>query len=407
MRKRNWLYGVSAALLLVTACALESKEEASAVADQSLVQNGVTATIKADNDWGSGYCATVTLVNSGPASVSSWSIGINTNGSPISSLWNGTTTTSGSTVTVTPVGYNASISSKGTSSFGFCANGSGRADLTSMTVTGGTNTGVGGATATGGTTNKGGNSSTGGTKATGGTSSTGGTKATGGTSSTGTAVVKCSGPALTGGTQHYSSNGSGTIGNYTWTIWSSGSGGSITPYGVGAAFKATWNNSGDFLARVGLQWNETKTYDQYGTIAADYAYTKSGTAGGYSFIGIYGWSNNPLVEYYIVEDWFGSGPPTGGGTLKGTFTVDGGTYKVYTHHQVNQPSIHGTMTFPQFFSVRQTPRQCGHISISEHFKQWASYGMTLGKMYEAKILVEAGGGAGSIDFTTASVTSTQ
>jgi hypothetical protein len=421
MRKRNWLYGFSAALLLVSACALESKEEeASAVADQSLVQDKVTATIKTDNDWGSGYCATVTLVNGGTAQASSWSIGINTNGSTISSLWNGVTTTSGNTVTVTPVRYNASISPNGTSSFGFCANGSGRAVLASMTVTGGTNSGVGGATATGGTTNKGGNSSTGGTKATGGTSSTGGSKATGGTSSTGgtkatggtsstggSTGVKCSGPALTGGTQHCSSNASGPLGNYTWTIWSSGNGGCITTYGTGAAFKATWNNSGDFLSRVGLQWNETKTYDQYGTIAADFAYTKSGTAGGYSFIGIYGWSNNPLVEYYIVEDWFGSGPPTGGGTLKGTFTVDGGTYKVYTHTQVNQPSIHGTMTFPQFFSVRQTPRQCGHISISEHFKQWASYGMTLGKMYEAKILVEAGGGTGSIDFTTASVTSTQ
>ena len=69
-----------------------------------------------------------------------------------------------------------------------------------------------------------------------------------------------------------------------------------------------------------------------------------------------------------------------------------------------QPSIHGTTTFPQFFSVRQAARQCGHISITEHFKEWASSGMTLGKMYEAKILVEAGGGSGSIDFTSATVT---
>jgi hypothetical protein len=30
--------------------------------------------------------------------------------------------------------------------------------------------------------------------------------------------------------------------------------------------------------------------------------------------------------------------------------------------------------------------------------------MTLGKMYEAKVLVEVGGGSGSIDFTTATVT---
>jgi hypothetical protein len=30
--------------------------------------------------------------------------------------------------------------------------------------------------------------------------------------------------------------------------------------------------------------------------------------------------------------------------------------------------------------------------------------MALGKMYEAKVLVEVGGGSGSIDFTTANVT---
>ena len=207
------------------------------------------------------------------------------------------------------------------------------------------------------------------------------------------------GPALTAGTQHCSSSAQGTVGSFGWSIWSSGSGGCITPYGNTSAFKATWNNAGDFLAREGFQWDETKTYDQYGTISADYAYTKTGDAGGYSYIGIYGWSNNSLVEFYIVDDWFGSSPYTGGATLKGTLTVDDGTYNIYTHTQTNQPSIHGTATFPQYFSIRQTARQCGHISISEHFKKWASLGMTLGKMYEAKLLVEAGGGSGSIDYS--------
>lgn len=158
---------------------------------------------------------------------------------------------------------------------------------------------------------------------------------------------------------------------------------------------------------MGFQWDETKTYDQYGTISADYAYTKTGDSGGvYSYLGIYGWSNNPLIEFYIVDDWFGSGPPNitwGDGVLKGTFTVDDGTYKIFTHTQVSQPSIHGTQTFVQFFSVRQTARQCGHISVSEHFKKWADLGMTLGNMYEAKLLVEVGGGIGSIDYITATM----
>jgi endo-1,4-beta-xylanase len=179
----------------------------------------------------------------------------------------------------------------------------------------------------------------------------------------------------------------------------------MTVFGVDATFNANWSNVGDFLARVGLGWNSSQTYTQIGTISADFAYTRTGTAGGFSYIGIYGWSENPLHEYYIVEDWFGSGIPTGGGAKVGTFTADGATYNVYTHTQTNQPAITGgNATFVQFFSVRQTARQCGHISISQHFAEWASLGLTLGNMEEARILVEVGGGNGTIDFTKATVT---
>jgi hypothetical protein len=180
----------------------------------------------------------------------------------------------------------------------------------------------------------------------------------------------------------------------------------MTVFGVDATYKATWSSVGDFLARVGLGFDETKTPSQIGTIAATFAETKSGTAG-YSFIGIYGWSVNPLHEYYIVEDWFGSRPSAGslgGATLVGTIMVDGGAYDVFTHTQVNQPSIMGTATFVQFISVRQTARQCGTISVSEHFSQWAGMNMQLGNLEEARVLVEAGNSTGNIDFTTATVT---
>jgi len=261
---------------------------------------------------------------------------------------------------------------------------------------------MGGATGSGGSISSGGASGRGGSTGLGGQTGGSTTVGTGtGGSTTGACTV---GSPLSGGTQHCSSNATGNVGSFSYSIWSSGSGGCITPYGVGAAYKATWNNAGDFLAGCGFQWNETQTYDQYGTISADYAYTKTGTAGGYSYIGIYGWSNNPLIEFYVVDDWFGTSPPTGGGSLKGTFTVDGGTYKVYTHQQVNQPSIHGTTTFMQYFSVRQAARQCGHISLTDHFKEWASLGLNLGKMASARLLTEAGGGSGSVDYSSATLT---
>jgi hypothetical protein len=212
------------------------------------------------------------------------------------------------------------------------------------------------------------------------------------------------GTAWSGGTT-YSSNSVGSAGNgYSYQIWSNGVGtGSMTVAGVDAKFSATWSNPGDFLARIGLTWDATKTYGQLGTISSDFVETKTGSGIGYNFIGIYGWSESPLHEYYIVEDWFGARPVPG--TKVATITVDGGAYDVLTHTQTNQPDVFGTLsTFDQFYSVRQTPRSCGHISISQHFAEWANLGLQLGKMEEAKILVEVGnGGTGTITFTTATV----
>ncbi len=320
----------------------------------------------------------------------------------------GGTKAAGGAVTggTTTGGTNATAGSKGTGGAATGGtNATGGVKATGGTAPGGTSA-TGGTTASGGTA-PGGMSAAGGTEATGG-AATGGTKATGGTGATGgsTSSANCSGAPLTGGTT-YTSNSYGNVGNgYVYQYWSSGIGSAtMTVFGVGAAFSASWNNVGDFLARVGLAWNSTQTYTQLGTVSADYAYTKTGNAGTFSFIGIYGWSVNPMHEYYIVDDWFGSGPPTGGGTLVGSLVVDGGTYDVYQHTQVNQPDVTGSSsTFVQFFSIRQTPRQCGHISISQHYAKWASLGLTLGNMVEAKLLVEVGGGTGSINFTAATVT---
>ena len=164
----------------------------------------------------------------------------------------------------------------------------------------------------------------------------------------------------------------------------------------------------DFLARVGLSFDQTKTPAQIGTLSADFAETKTGS-NGLVYVGIYGWTVDPLREYYILDDW-GAIMPAGtasDGTPRdhvGTITVDGGTYEVWKKTRTNKPAITGdNKTFDQYFSIRQTARQCGHISISEHFTQWNNLGLPLGKLYEAKILVEAQDTTGTVDFTKATV----
>ena len=270
---------------------------------------------------------------------------------------------------------------------------------------GGSSGGAGGAGGRGGSGGAGGRGGSGGAGGPGGGGGRGGSGGGGTSGGGGGTTASCpAGTPWTGGTT-YSSNSVGSAGNgYSYQIWSNGVGTvSMTVAGVDAKFSATWNNPGDFLARIGLTWDATKTYQQLGTISSDFAETKTGSGIGYNFIGIYGWSENPLHEYYIVEDWFGARPVPG--TKVGTITVDGDPYDVLTHTQTNQPDVFGTLsTFDQFYSVRQTPRSCGHISISQHFAAWANLGLQLGKMEEAKILVEVGnGGTGTIMFTAATV----
>jgi hypothetical protein len=214
----------------------------------------------------------------------------------------------------------------------------------------------------------------------------------------------------TGGTKICSNQKGNGSGNYVYELWSSGTGtGCMTVYSKDATFSANWSSVDDFLARIGLGFDNTKTPDQIGTLSAEFAETKTGEMD-LTYIGIYGWTLDPRREYYIIDDWAMTKPgdTSSDGTPRdhvGTITVDGDDYEVWKHTRTNKPAIDGdNKTFDQYFSVRHTARQCGHISISEHFSKWIGLGLSLGNLVEAKILLEAQGNSGTVDFTTASVT---
>jgi endo-1,4-beta-xylanase len=238
-------------------------------------------------------------------------------------------------------------------------------------------------------------------------SDAGGTSGAGGAGGT-TSTCPPAAP-LSGGTR-YCMNDTGNVGNgYHFELWAEGTGtGCMTVYGQQAKFSANWENVEDLLARVGLAFDWTRTHRQIGTISAEFAETKTGSDG-LVYIGIYGWTDEPLREYYILDDW-GATKPAGfssDGTPRtsvGTIEVDGETYDVWMKTRVNKPAITGpSETFDQYFSIRRTARQCGRISISEHFEKWEGLGLSLGKLTEAKLLVEAQDSTGSIEFTTATV----
>ena len=72
------------------------------------------------SSWNGGYTATFTITNSGTTTVPTWSLGFTLpSGGTLGSLWNGTSTVSGASVSVTPAGWNASLAPGAKATVGF------------------------------------------------------------------------------------------------------------------------------------------------------------------------------------------------------------------------------------------------------------------------------------------------
>lgn len=184
----------------------------------------------------------------------------------------------------------------------------------------------------------------------------------------------------------------GTYGAYTYEFWNQNETGD-TAMGLRAdgSFEVIWQGIFNMLARNGVRPGQNVT---------DVTYTVEGyEASSASYLCVYGWfydgNYEKLVEYYIVDNWknYNPGKDNWQAVPEGVVTVDGATYKLYTSERVQQPSINGTATFTQYWSIRDELRTSGTINVPAHFQAWDIAGLDIGStLHEVSFCVEGYGG---------------
>jgi hypothetical protein len=177
---------------------------------------------------------------------------------------------------------------------------------------------------------------------------------------------------------------SGTHDGFYWQLWTSdGLSGSVDyQNGSDGNFSVSWNCNGNYTCGKG--WGTGTTSRVIGYNCGAYSHN----GGGGSFA-VYGWTRNPLIEYYVQEKWPGSRPS--GGIGMGSITSDGATYDLRREWRENAPSIDGTQSFWQLISTRSSQASTGSnntVTFANHANGWTNGGMSLGSNHSYQILLQ-------------------
>ncbi len=188
--------------------------------------------------------------------------------------------------------------------------------------------------------------------------------------------------------------GTGTHDGYFYTSWRD-SGSACMTLGEGGNYRVTWELGERGNLVVGKGWATGSADRRVGYRASTFEPGSNG------YLTLYGWTTDPLIEYYVVDSWSADFTPPGeDAAVLGTVESDGGTYRIYRTQRVEKPSIRGTQTFYQYWSVRIEKRAQGGdntITFANHVDAWRAHGLELGTMDYQVMATEGFGSSGRSD----------
>ncbi len=170
--------------------------------------------------------------------------------------------------------------------------------------------------------------------------------------------------------------GQGTDKGYFWTFWTAGNG----------TADMTFPNSGTYAGNFNIKYTNKSCVGGKGwatgtntrVINYNVGYLTGSTT--YDFVGVYGWTQSPLIEYYVCEKglaaWNYTTTTGEYGESIGNNTVDGHTYAVARHLRKNGASIEGNKDFWQYLSNwgGQTFNGNKKVTMKGHTDYWKQYG---------------------------------
>jgi len=176
-------------------------------------------------------------------------------------------------------------------------------------------------------------------------------------------------------------NSEGYDGGYFYKWWTDGSGQATYINQGSGKYTATWSGSnGTFFGGKG--WNP-------GTLNRVINYSGTYQPSGNSYLSVYGWAQNTLIEYYIIES-YGSYNPASAFQKMGTASCNGGTYDILLARRTLPNAV-----MRQFYSIR-TPKKppvgaiSGTVDVGCHFDAWRAVGMDVGSNLSFQIMAVEG-----------------